>query len=151
MIGKRYWAILCLLIVITSSCMKDDDSEYVSPQEQLELDIVTIEEYLEENEIDAIEHESGIYYVVHEEGDAAGDTITDNSYITFKYEGRYLTNGSVFDSSESYRYVLSGLITGFRIIIPLVKKGANVTMYIPRGYAYGSAILIFDVEILEVE
>lgn len=165
-------AILILCSVVLIGC--GDDNDFVSAQEQLAIDIVKIDQYLEENNITALpiydyplenfEGDTGVRYVIDVEGSGVNPTI--NSTVVMKYEGRLLSNGNVFDTSETkddkqIEFPLNGFIPGWIIGIPLFKEGDSGTLYIPSGWAYGkpgrgsdigaNAILIFDIELLEVK
>lgn len=146
--------ILCGVILL-GGCSKD--MEFVSAQEQLERDIVIIDQYLVDNNITAMEHESGLRYVIDVEG--TGDSPDFNDNVTVNYEGRLMSNGSVFDSNEDISFSLTGVITGWQIGFPFYKEGGSGTLYIPSGWAYGrngqntipgNAILIFDIDLLKV-
>lgn len=146
--------------------------------EQLTDDVAAIEEYLEENGIDAQKTESGLFYTVEKEGTgeqaSAGDTVQVN------YAGHVL-NGPYFDTSikevareqniyderrepyEPFEFVLGQgrVIKGWDEGIALLKEGGKATLYIPSPLAYGprqasaeivpNSILIFDVELVNVK
>ena len=146
--------VLCSVTLMTG-CSKDE--EFVSAQEQLERDIVIIDQYLLDNNITAIEHESGLRYVIDVEGTGQSPDINDQ--VRVNYEGRLLSSGSVFDSNEDISFPLTNVISGWQIGIPFFKEGGSGTLYIPSGWAYGrngqntipgNAILIFDIDLLEV-
>lgn len=130
----------------------------LSFEEQLEIDIETIDDFLDENNIMAQSHESGIRYVIEEEGN--GDQPTTTSNITFTYIGSYL-NGTIFDqSTQPVSFNISQLIEAFQIGIPLASEGATIILYSPSGYCYGptgtatippNSNLIFEVELISVE
>ena len=134
-----------------SGCQKD----YVK------LNDDEIKEYISKNNIDAKRTTEGLYYVVNEEGFGDRPTVSDN--VTVHYSG-YLTNGSVFDSSydrgERASFPLRGVIQGWQIGIPKIKEGGSCKLIIPSHLAYGAnppsgsiprnAVLIFDIELFEV-
>ncbi|WP_172674366.1 MULTISPECIES: FKBP-type peptidyl-prolyl cis-trans isomerase [Persicobacter] len=140
-------------------------------------DAEEIEAYLKENGIEAEKTESGLYYVITEKGDgtqaAAGDKVRVN------YAGRTL-KGVWFDTSiESvakeqdlymegrpygpFEFTLGRgmVIKGWDEGIALLPAGSKATLFIPSAMAYGpramgdkiaaNSILIFDVELVEVE
>ena len=149
-------------------------------EEQLTTDVATIEKFLEENNIEAEKTESGIFYVMKEEGSgeqaSAGDTVKVN------YSGHVL-NGPFFDTNDEalakekelfneqraaqggyapLEFVLGQgrVIKGWDEGIALLKEGGKATLYIPSPLAYGprqrsaeivaNSILVFDVELVEV-
>ena len=160
---RNYWhyQILMILIVISSlaaGCFKGDDSEPVSPAEQLEMDIKAIDAYLQANQISASSHESGLRYMIKTEGNEVRATIVDS--ILVNYEGRFMHNGQVFDADESVAFSLGDLIQGWQIGIRLIGEGGSIVLYIPSGFAYGpfgvagaippNANVIFDIDLLDV-
>ena len=124
-----------------------------------------VETYLENNNIDAVKHCSGLYYKVEAPG--SGKTAAVCSNITVNYTGR-LTNGNQFDASSSgpVTFLLRDVITGWKNGIPLVKEGGKIRLFIPPSLGYGNqdvrdrngsvvipggSILIFDVELKQVQ
>ena len=122
--------------------------------------IAEIEQYLEDNGLEAERTESDLFYIVEVEGDGEHPTI-ENS-VTVDYHG-YLTNGEVFDSSRDRAlpatFTLSNVIAGWQEGIPLLSRGGKGILLIPNDLAYGDspppasiipqyAVLIFEVELL---
>lgn len=153
--------LLCAFVL--SGCLPENECEFTPnlsvDEAQLNTDIDRIKQYLTENEIEAQVHETGIRYVINEPGNGSTAELCD--VVTVNYEGRLLSNGEIFDSSESpATFPLSGLITGWQIGIPLIQEGGSITLYIPSVYAYGrfgsgddipaNANLIFDIELVEI-
>jgi FKBP-type peptidyl-prolyl cis-trans isomerase FkpA len=148
----RNTVLLLILTLLIFSCKKDDNS-------QVEIDDEIIRDYLSVNNIDATKHESGLYYLITQEGTGVHPTI--HSKVTLKYKG-YFKDGSVFDESgnSSITYHLSGFITGWQIGIPLLKTGGKGTLFVPSNLGYGpsgkgaipgNTVIFFDVELIEVE
>ena len=147
---------LLLSIGLLAGCSKEE--EFVSAQEQLAIDLVIIDQYLADNNITAIKHESGLRYTMDVEG--TGSMPTLSSTVKVKYEGRFMSNEEIFDTNEALEFTLAGVINGWKIGIPLFSEGGRGTLYIPSGHAYGrngrsgipgNAILIFDIELLKVK
>lgn len=120
--------------------------------------------FLEENlqNEDVTETESGLQYRVLEEGD--GDSPTAEDRVQVHYEGRLLSD-EVFDSSyergQPATFPLNRVIPGWTEGLQLMQEGAQYRFFIPADLAYGAnppqgspippgAVLIFDVELLEV-
>ena len=131
----------------------------ISYDEQLAIDTAILDEYLAENNIQAEIHESGLRYVVLNQGE--GDFPTGGSTVIAAYEGRFI-DGSVFDRASGATFRLSGVIPGWQIGLPLIQSGGSIALYIPSGLAYGTrgnplgdieanTNLIFDVTILGVQ
>lgn len=120
-----------------------------------------IKEYISKNNLDAQRTTEGLYYIINEEGNGDRPTVSDD--VTVHYSG-YLTNGSIFDSSydrgERASFPLRAVIQGWQIGIPKIKEGGSCKLIIPSHLAYGAnpprgsipknAVLIFDIELFEV-
>ena len=147
----KYLIILSLFIILFAGCKKDSEK-------QAEADDKIIQDYLADNSLSATKHESGMYYIIDVEGN--GYSPSSNSIIEIKYKG-YLTNGTVFDETDgnsSATMNLSGLISGWRIGVPMLKKGGEGTFFIPSALGYGSnatgnipenSVLIFEIELID--
>ncbi|MCU0418887.1 MAG: FKBP-type peptidyl-prolyl cis-trans isomerase, partial [Cyclobacteriaceae bacterium] len=139
-----------------TSCFQQP--EIPSFEDQLNADIAAIDAHLAANNITAIQHESGLRYVVVEEGSGPKPTLANTVRVT--YTGKLLSNGQVFDQrTQPIEFALQNLIVGWQIAFPLLNVGTQATLYIPSGYCYGragsdrippNAILIFDVELLAI-
>ncbi|MCA6078137.1 FKBP-type peptidyl-prolyl cis-trans isomerase [Fulvivirga sedimenti] len=127
--------------------------------QQLRADIATIDTYLEDNNLGAIKHPSGLRYNVVNAG--TGNHPNLFSVIIVNYEGRLLSNGAVFDGRENVGFLLGDLITGWHIGLPQIKAGGEIIMYIPSSLGFGptgappdipqNANLIFDVDLIGVQ
>ena len=104
-------------------------------------------------------HSSGMYYYIDNPG--SGATPGATSTLTVKYVGQ-LSDGTVFDQTPgttTASFNLSGVIFGWQIALPLIKKGGKIKMIIPSTYGYGCtangpipaySILYFEVELIDV-
>ena len=143
---------LAVLSLSTLSCLKD-----VSPEEQLEIDIQKIKDYLAANNLTATETTSGLHYIITQEGTGGNPTLSSN--VTVKYKG-YLLDGMVFDQtsgSATATFPLANLIEAWQEGIPLLKKGGKGTFFSPSALAYGpngvsgipgNSVLIFEIELV---
>lgn len=154
---------LLLFAFVLSGCSSENECELTPnlnvDQAQLETDLEGIDEYLGENEIEAQVHETGLRYVINDAGN--GNTAELCNTVSVNYEGRLLSNGEVFDSTDTpISFPLNQLITGWQIGIPLIEEGGSITLYIPSVYAYGrtgigdvippNANLIFEISLTDV-
>jgi len=126
------------------------------------IDIINDDEilaYLDEHGLEAEKTESGIYYLITDEGGRKKPTL--KSKVTCHYRG-YLTNGNTFDSSfdrgKPSTFPLRQVIAGWQEGIPLFGKGGKGSLFIPSRHAYVSnppgvipadAVLIFDIELID--
>ncbi len=105
---------------------------------------------------------SGLQYKVIKSG--AGATPKGTDTVKVHYHGT-LTNGEKFDSSiergKPVEFPVNGVIPGWTEALQLMKVGDKWQLYIPSDLAYGpqgrppvippNAVLVFDVELLEVK
>ena len=122
---------------------------------QNEADIL---HYIEDNNLEAQKSDSGLYYVINEEG--TGTTPTSNSNVTVAYKG-YFLDGTVFDESDGngISIGLNQVILGWQEGITYFKEGGEGVLLIPSSLAYGNngsgpipggAVLVFDVKLISV-
>lgn len=144
-----YLSFAIVTIAFLSGCIDEPENPGQSSLKTLEADQQTIADYLTENEIIA-EQDSifGLYYVNTKEG--TGASPNDSDRVNVDYSGTLLGSTDVFDSGDSIQFPLNGLIGGWRILMPYMKEGGEMKMYIPRGYAYNEDILVFDVTLNDV-
>ncbi|OAD42930.1 FKBP-type peptidyl-prolyl cis-trans isomerase [Polaribacter atrinae] len=142
---------LFLSIILFTSCLKDD----VSCTPQTEDDII---EYIESKELATTESDSGLHYIIENEG--TGKAATENSVVDIKYKA-YLLDGTDNGESESSILNLETLIPGLSEGIQLLKEGGKATLIIPSELAFGEAgnssgsipcgtVLIFEIELIAV-
>jgi FKBP-type peptidyl-prolyl cis-trans isomerase len=144
---------------------------------QLQEDIKTLEEYISENNLDATKTESGLFYVIEEEGN--GPEVDEGDTVAVNYTG-YVLDGTVFDTSlesvakesntftEGRPYEPIEFQVGKGRVIPgwdeglqYLKQGSKAKLLIPSTLAYGNrqasevikanSVLIFDVEVTDVQ
>lgn len=136
----------------------------VTMEQKLEEDMETIDQYLSENGIEAETTESGLSYVITQEG--SGATPSAGQTVSVHYRGTLL-DGTQFDSSYDRGAPLDfpigqgQVIRGWDEGIALLNKGAKATLFIPSPLAYGErgagnvippfAILKFDVELVDFQ
>lgn len=125
--------------------------QMVSIDNQIQDDIL---EYIEENNLDAVETEDGLFHIITEPGNDQMPNL--NSQVNVNYTGKLL-NGSVFDSGTDVSFVLSNLIRGWQLGIPLLGEGGSGTFIVPPqlGYGFngtggipGNSILVFDIDLI---
>lgn len=151
-----------LFLVLTSfllvggiACIKDTGCQTKS----IDSERAAIQAYATANSINATAHSSGVYYEIGSPG--AGATPTASSKIFVTYTGKLL-NGTTFDSGTTPAggWVLSSLIQGWQIGLPLIQKGGSIKLIIPSSLAYGcqdvgtipgNSILFFDIQLNDVQ
>ncbi|MBK8711807.1 MAG: FKBP-type peptidyl-prolyl cis-trans isomerase [Niastella sp.] len=159
----KYFLLFILMIGLFSSCEKDSAScKYDnSPLVATASEIAYLSAYMQANSINATQDASGVFYVIHAQG--SGKTPNICSPITVNYKLYLLSNGTLVDESlDGYPYTnqLGALIVGWQKVLPVIKPGGSITLYIPPSLAYGSnnqnpaippnSYLRFEIELLSV-
>lgn len=146
----RYFTTLLALCGLFLFSCKDKP---LSPEEQLQEDIRIIEQYLTDKNLTAESTDSGLHYIITQEGTGGHPSLYSNVKVDYK---GYLTDGTVFDQNTS-TFFLASLITGWQEAIPLLKKGGKGTFLLPSYLGYGpdgvgdippNSVLIFEIELI---
>jgi FKBP-type peptidyl-prolyl cis-trans isomerase FkpA len=147
-----------LIIAAISGCSKKNTCDYNECAIKApDSEIQAVQSYLASKGItDAVQHCSGMFYVVINSG--SGNHPSACSQVNVTYKGT-LTNGSTFDQGTT-TLGLDQVITGWRNGIPKVGVGGVIRLYIPPTLGYGSqangpipanSILVFDVTLNGVQ
>lgn len=145
-----------LLIVIISSCKKDEVVDY-GP-----IDKKIIQDYLKEKGItNADSTASGLYYIIQKPGDRIHPTIT--STVTVNYEG-YLIDGTLFDASNLHggasTFALNEVVVGWQEGLQLIGIGGKITLLCPSALGYGgnaqgkipsNSVILFNIELIGIK
>lgn len=151
---KKILFLITFLVMLFAAC--NDDTESLSYEEQLAVDIQKIEDYLEANNLTAESLESGLHYIIEEQG--TGDYPTEDSTIKVTYAGLFL-NEDTFDAGDSIEMVLGNTILGWRKGLPKFREGAKGHLFIPSSMGYGvygdgaipgNTVLHFDLHLIDV-
>ncbi len=155
---KKIIPILFIILFITQSCKKEEDM--LTSAEQLKLDVELIKDYIATNNLNAHQTNSGLHYVITEEGHGS-DYPTLQDKVKVHYKGFYLNTGGIFDQTsadEPLTILLGNTIKGWKEGIPYFNKGAKGMLLIPSGLAYGpypplgvtpNAVMVFEIELLD--
>lgn len=183
---KNSIKLLALLFVAVgfTSCMKDNDQPFYDGEAMLKKEAPILKEYVNSTEglEDAILHSSGIWYTIIEDGlipekDEEGEnTIQGYFYnintvgdlemprISVKYEGKLVSDGTVFDQRSTEDFIdkdlfsLQGLIAGWKVaFFPKsildkegekvevdgltqygLQPGSKIRIVVPSPYGYGN-------------
>ena len=128
--------------LVFAGCKKDEGCKSVAPTTVASAsESAYLQNYLTANSISASQ-KNGMYYVITSQGTGASPNLC--STITVDYVGKLIngtTDGAQFDASQPSQPLvtsLSNLIAGWQVVLPLVKAGGNVTLYIPPSLGYGA-------------
>ena len=151
------YGILILVFTLFISC-KNDDVTIKEPVDYTAQNEAEIKTYIEKNNLTALKSDSGLYYVINDEGN--GIRPTASSDVTVAYKG-YFTDGNTFDESDAngISFNLQQVIAGWTEGITYFKEGGNGVLLIPSRLGYGSndvsripggSVLIFDINLLSL-
>lgn len=153
---KSYVTALLMLTFILTSCLNTESSELEIPNYDA-INETEIQEYITKNNLNPTKSDSGLYYIIKEEGVGVNPTITSN--VTVYYKG-YKTDGVVFDESseDGATFNLDQLIAGFSEGLTYLKENGEATLIIPSKigypfYSYSSLageVVIFDVKLITI-
>ena len=143
-----------LSITLSTHACKEIECSFTEDQQ-------IIEDYLAANNLTAEERESGLHYIIEEEG--IGNLQPNfNSLVTVKYKG-YFTDGTIFDENASgVTFQVGQVILGWQEGLSLMKKEGKAMFFIPSMLGYGTeavggmdgrecSVLIFEVEMLDFQ
>ncbi|WP_405606755.1 FKBP-type peptidyl-prolyl cis-trans isomerase [Polaribacter sp. Asnod1-A03] len=144
----KSYLLLFFSLILFNSCNSDDSNSFTQETEE---DIL---QYITDNNLTASKTDSGLYYIINNEG--TGATPTESSVVEIDYKG-YFLDGSLFDEYDGAVLYLPQVINGFKEGLQLFKEGGDGTLIIPSELAYGDygngdvipggAVLIFDIKI----
>ncbi|WP_448701032.1 FKBP-type peptidyl-prolyl cis-trans isomerase [Mucilaginibacter sp. AW1-3] len=130
---------LFLCFVVTACQKETTDAELA--QIQLGKDTVIIKDYLAANGLTNVaikDKATGEYYIIDTLG--TGNVLfTSSTLITVGYKGSVLGSTTLFAQTNNFHpsFALGGVIQGWQIGIPHIKKGGVIRLFVPSGYAYG--------------
>jgi|AntRauTorckE5430_2_1112549.scaffolds.fasta_scaffold00446_5 FKBP-type peptidyl-prolyl cis-trans isomerase len=144
---KLYTTLLCTTIFLAMGCTDETCYE--------EKGLVTMAQYLMDNNIEPELDATGLQYIILEPG---GEEKPDaNADVVVNYSGKQ-TNEEVFDMSNApIRFNLRRLIPGWQIGIRLIGAGGSIRLFVPSNLAYGprgqggicgNSDLIFDIDLV---
>ena len=137
------------------------NSAYASLSEKINYsaqDDYEIRCYLDKYNLNAEKSDSGLYYIIDEEGTGASPLISDR--VKVSYRG-YFTNGTIFDesSAEGISFYFPQVIPGWQEGIRYFREGGSGKLFIPSRLGYGNkshnripggSVLIFDIKLIYV-
>ena len=155
---KRIFVLLMVIgsSLLLNSCSKSDTGCQPVPVASEKSQLIA---YCTANGITYTEHSSGLLYEIITPGTGAAPTTA--STVSVVYTGKRFDN-TVFDATANpYTNILSNLIDGWKVGLPLIKKGGRIKLIIPSAMAYsctgsGSSIppnspLFFDITLSDVK
>jgi len=155
------YAVVLFLITLMVSCNSNDADNNAPIQEPFdysEINEQDINAYLTANDLVSLKTESGLHYIIENQGDGAKPSASSN--VTVAYKG-YFLNGTVFDESSAagLDFGLNEVIKGWTEGIALFNEGGNGILLVPAHLGYGSfnyssipggSVLVFDINLISV-
>ncbi len=159
----KKWILFFIAVgIVIVSCKKTKDCTVLPPTKVASsTEITNIQNFLASNGItNATQLPSGMYYVLNQGG---GESPNLCSNITLTYKGNVFGVVKAFDSTNTgatATFPLNNLIAGWQLVLPLVKSGGSVTLFIPPSLGYGASspssslpansYLKFDINLISV-
>jgi FKBP-type peptidyl-prolyl cis-trans isomerase FkpA len=156
------YAVVLFIMTLMVSCSPNEVSTNTPVQEEpfdySEINEQDINAYLTANDLVSIKTESGLHYIIENQGDGVQPNASSN--VTVAYKG-YFLNGTVFDESSAagLEIGLNQVIKGWTEGIPLFNEGGNGILLVPAHLGYGSfnysiipagSVLVFDISLISV-
>ncbi|MFN0083375.1 MAG: FKBP-type peptidyl-prolyl cis-trans isomerase [Ferruginibacter sp.] len=139
---KKWFFVSSMLVLSFSACKKDKGCTSLAPTTVASaIESAYLQNYLAANNITASE-KNGMYYVIATQGSGTSPNLC--STITVDYVGKFINetvDGAQFDASQPNKPLvasLNNLIAGWQVVLPLIKAGGTVTLYIPPSLGYGA-------------
>lgn len=131
---------------------------------RLTSDVQTIDDWLEENEIDAVKDSTGVRYVITSPGGGAVPGLYTR--VKFSAVGKAFSTGNQFFTGTSeptnvFDSRPADYIGGLKVALTHLPEGGKMTVYIPSGLAFGpfdntqinlpaNTIVVYEIELLEI-
>lgn len=144
-----------LLLILSSSVLlyASCERQKTTAQEIAEQNEADILAYIEEENIDATRHESGIYYFIREEGSGAQPNSFSQVQVSLT---SFLLDGTVVEQADTNNLKEINLaqtsITGLRIGLPLIKEEGEILLLLPARSWNRNAreVLAYDLKLHRV-
>lgn len=159
---KKFLALALVITVLFAGCVKSNDDNKCEYDpcgiKAPDAEVQAVQAHITSKGITAEKHCSGVFYTVENPG--TGKNPGPCSNILVKYKG-YRTDGYVFDQATSpVGFNLGGLVNGWRSVLPMLKAGGRIVLYIPPTLGYGNqasaeipanSIIIFEIDLIDVQ
>jgi FKBP-type peptidyl-prolyl cis-trans isomerase FkpA len=132
--------ILCGCVAFAISC--NDHSLAISAETQHIMDLEKIDTYLASKGITAQQHESGLRYIINQQG--TGDFAGPDKCIRATCSIWFLDEDAPKLENKDLTTPLSQTFLGMRIGMKELQKGGTITLYLTSNLAFGTAGKIID-------
>lgn len=120
------------------SCLKNDVDSHIDNTDYKVQNQAEIEKYILDNNLQGVQKtDSGLYYIVEEQGN--GKEITKDDVINIKQQ-TFLTNGNlVVDQKKGTKFYLEDVLPGVKEGSTYFNEGGRGKLLLPSHLAYGNA------------
>lgn len=154
--------VFLLNVVIFSSCYVDEVNEL---DEANRINEQKIQQYLQDNDLQATKTTSGLYYAITDESQAVGELIGEGDSVEVHFVAKLLS-GTVVDSTSTFlnrtdKYIVDAIgqvYTGVNEGLKLMKENTQIKLIIPTGLALGASstsrippysVLVYDLKLVK--
>ena len=141
---KKWFFLFLTLPFFFGACKKASNKACTYTESTLvapSAEIAYLDSALTADGIAATRHPSGVFYTIDGIGTGANPGVC--SIMTTTYIGNLYNYAIPFDSytdSAGTTLTLGSLIVGWQMVLPLIKAGGQVTLYIPPSLGYGESV-----------
>ncbi len=95
----------------------------------------SVRDFIAQVDPTAVKHSSGMYYKIVSAGFGIAPTLANS--VKARYVGTIFGSTTPFDQSTTgIVFPLNGVIPGWQVGLPLIRKGGSIILYIPPSMAY---------------
>ena len=138
---KRSLSILLLFSLLLNACGKKESGCVPNPVTAERAQLIA---YCSSKGITYEEHSSGLFYQVMSPG--SGASPTTSSVVSVVYTGKTFDDKTFDATANPVSFSLSSVIDGWKIGIPLIKKGGRIKLIIPSALAYSCTGSLPDIQ-----
>lgn len=136
---RRILGFAVVILLASWACTKTSDPVLTSDQ-IYEQDSITIDKYLADHNLTAINAGHGIRYVIEDLG--TGATVTKDNCIRFSYAVYAITTDTAFEKSDTtgYTAALKNLTPGIQVGLKQMPVGSKGKIFVPSRYGYPNGV-----------
>ena len=142
------------------SCSNSESSLEEAVIDYDELNEIEIQEYILENNLNLEKSNTGLYYIITEEGTGESPSISSNVTVYYKLYRTFLSPNTPIQESplDGVDFNLDQVIPGFAEGLTYLKEGGEATLIIPSKLAYpfnypsnlAGQVLIFEIKLISI-
>jgi FKBP-type peptidyl-prolyl cis-trans isomerase len=140
---KKWFSLIAVgMALFMGACKKDKAAGCTATQTTIvatTTEIDSLSRYFTLNGIPAIQHESGCFNTLDSAGTGLNPGICNSVAVT--YAGYLMGNPvpfNTFSDSTGIVFSLQDVVVGWQRVMPVLKVGGGITIYIPPSLGYGS-------------